>query len=583
LYSSLRRDLSEELFSNIDFYEQALSGKYPDDSLHAELFAAAEEADDDGAENQHGFGKELSPLHVFGLANLLQRPIILYSAPQDFVNSNAGIYLPTRTGQARLPDGKPVGPLLVAWSSPEKRHFVSLIPVSLCDQDSFCIPAKTLPRNPDNDELLVFAYDGAKCQDYMEDGHFLVRGRQPHAEFSIENQVDVWRSLWQDKNPEKNWFFEQAVGQRRRSAMKDLIRQSQMQLWNGDIEEDDEEEEDSQADAATRRVIILRPGGQMMGTSSGGGLQQALFQLANALPDGAGDELLRGFSDAAKASSTADLVESLVDMGFDEVLARKACIATSNQGIEEATHWILASPDTSESEAASPGAVIPATGVKWQSQDPRTGMWVPYDEAVGDSLEEQFQAGQCRGKIIVAGRFFTVDFGEMEQINNMGYGRPIQRVAPTAEAEANSEDARHANAGCDASLEIHDRVTSNVSTAQTDAEAVRGVMASGEEHVADVPMTRSPSLVTGRLDGFIVEKDGEQLLTLSMQHDTDSARSVGGATALIAAPSLVRAVSLQQPAKRQLKTEVLRPPELLRGISAPARLDLGVQFQPQVR
>merc|ERR1712151_287004 len=101
----------------------------------------------------------------------------------------------------------------------------------------------------------------------------------------------------------------------------------------------------------------------------------------------------------------------------------------------EAAHWIVTNMETSETDDAKPKPMSPAMGVKWQSQDPRTGIWMPYDETVADSLEKQYQAGERRGKIVVAGRFFTVDFNAMEQINNMGYGRSIERIAPLAESE----------------------------------------------------------------------------------------------------------------------------------------------------
>ena len=38
----------------------------------------------------HGAAQYMSPLHLFGIANVLRRPLILISAKSDWGNSNSG-------------------------------------------------------------------------------------------------------------------------------------------------------------------------------------------------------------------------------------------------------------------------------------------------------------------------------------------------------------------------------------------------------------------------------------------------------------------------------------------------------------
>ena len=66
----------------------------------------------------------LSDVHVFGLANALRRPIIVYDS---LINSSAGsVYLPT----LNEPSVCIRSPIAVAWSNSAHDHFVSICPVN---------------------------------------------------------------------------------------------------------------------------------------------------------------------------------------------------------------------------------------------------------------------------------------------------------------------------------------------------------------------------------------------------------------------------------------------------------------------
>jgi hypothetical protein len=202
-----------------------------------------------------------------------------------------------------------------------------------------------------------------------------------------------------------------------------------------------ESEEESEA---TESVSLLMPG-KGAGSNASEVLQMSniLSMLATSLSENDAPLLLRGFFDAAKSRGTTlqmepnmSVVQDLTSMGFDDFLARKACVATMNRGLEEALEWMEKNPsEASELGTSSLQSDSPTKSrsrVRWRSEDPRTGQWLDYDEVVADSLEKQFQSGNRMGEIFLADRYFTIDFtpGAMEQINGLGYARSIERVAP---------------------------------------------------------------------------------------------------------------------------------------------------------
>lgn len=84
----------------------------------------------------------LQNIHIFGLANVLRRPIILLdslSGLQSF-GDYSGVFLPVlyRPEDCRGKDGKQNKPLCVAWSSSGRNHFIALVGVK----------GRPLPRLP---------------------------------------------------------------------------------------------------------------------------------------------------------------------------------------------------------------------------------------------------------------------------------------------------------------------------------------------------------------------------------------------------------------------------------------------------
>jgi molybdopterin converting factor small subunit len=113
----LRKSLHEELQTNLDWYKKISAEKYEEKEFDQILHQASEK------------GQHLQFIHVFAMANVLKRPIIIYGSDEDIERYGMGelgvaaLFLPTRHGaqecQAR--------PLALAWSSNYKNHYVPLV------------------------------------------------------------------------------------------------------------------------------------------------------------------------------------------------------------------------------------------------------------------------------------------------------------------------------------------------------------------------------------------------------------------------------------------------------------------------
>jgi hypothetical protein len=129
LYSALRQALTNELINNETFYKHATENMYHHDG-------------DGNYQDQIDWAKPtsravqwLGPLHIFGLANVLKRPIILLDHETNPVpDKNArGLYLPSRFTpeecKASTPDGSVPSPIVISWASPACNHYVCLLHV----------------------------------------------------------------------------------------------------------------------------------------------------------------------------------------------------------------------------------------------------------------------------------------------------------------------------------------------------------------------------------------------------------------------------------------------------------------------
>ena len=123
LYSVLRAALTSELVDNEAFYKSATSGFYHHDG------EGNYDSQIEWARPTSRAGQWMSPLHIFGLSNVLKRPIILLDGrvcPEPGSNGR-GLYLPTRFTPADCTvNGQAPSPILISWSSSDLNHYVCL-------------------------------------------------------------------------------------------------------------------------------------------------------------------------------------------------------------------------------------------------------------------------------------------------------------------------------------------------------------------------------------------------------------------------------------------------------------------------
>jgi len=222
LYEALRIDLVHELTAHVGFYVDALQDFGITEQELAE--AARDAAPTDQGEVEEGIfqqlGVSLSPLHVFALANVLRRPIVLYSAPQDYARSNAGVYLPGRVGPTTGPDDCLLPPVLVSWSSRDLGHFVSLIPIHPLETAGEAMEGRRLVIEPEalprcDGELQVFGpYDEQSCLPYLENNEWALEGRAMPggAVAGLKAEQDRLERRWKASNPSKSWEEECQIG-----------------------------------------------------------------------------------------------------------------------------------------------------------------------------------------------------------------------------------------------------------------------------------------------------------------------------------------------------------------------------------
>ena len=124
LYAVLRTALHAELAENEEFYKRATGGMY-----HYDGEANYSEQVEWAKPTSRG-GEYMTPLHIFGLSNVLKRPIILLDGQIDPVpgSNGRGLYLPTRFSpeECRTTDGSQTCPIVISWSSAALNHYVCL-------------------------------------------------------------------------------------------------------------------------------------------------------------------------------------------------------------------------------------------------------------------------------------------------------------------------------------------------------------------------------------------------------------------------------------------------------------------------
>lgn len=132
-WHALRHGLSSHLTANIERYKEIFKEFYEEEEWEKIIAEAAPDFQPREGE-VHG----LRNIHVFGLANVLRRPIVLLDSLSGIKSSGdySGLFLPAIHPPAACssPDSvtgqmRPHSPIVVAWSNSGRNHFVPLVPI----------------------------------------------------------------------------------------------------------------------------------------------------------------------------------------------------------------------------------------------------------------------------------------------------------------------------------------------------------------------------------------------------------------------------------------------------------------------
>lgn len=68
------------------------------------------------------------------------------------------------------------------------------------------------------------------------------------------------------------------------------------------------------------------------------------------------------------------------------------------------------------------------TAARWHSIDPQTAAVVPYDDKTNELIEQHLKFGTKTISITIGGARYTIDFQQMQQENDRGGCRKIERI-----------------------------------------------------------------------------------------------------------------------------------------------------------
>ncbi|XP_041466903.1 deubiquitinating protein VCPIP1-like isoform X1 [Lytechinus variegatus] len=136
-WHALRTNLKNHFEENLDRYKNMFRD-FVDNSEWPQIIAESDPDYLPGPNEAMG----LQNIHIFGLANILRRPIVLLDSLSglESFGDYSGVFLPVLSTPAECSgkDGKLNKPLCVAWSSSGRNHFIALVGVK----------GRPLPRLP---------------------------------------------------------------------------------------------------------------------------------------------------------------------------------------------------------------------------------------------------------------------------------------------------------------------------------------------------------------------------------------------------------------------------------------------------
>jgi len=118
-YELLRAKMFEELTTHVDWY-RSIAPQFAEEDWER-IFRHAKET-----------GSHLEFMHIFALANVIERPILVYASDKDMAKFGYGesgvaaTFVPSRVGQARCKHC----PVLLAWQTDARNHFVPVVQIA---------------------------------------------------------------------------------------------------------------------------------------------------------------------------------------------------------------------------------------------------------------------------------------------------------------------------------------------------------------------------------------------------------------------------------------------------------------------
>ena len=196
-WHALRHGLYRHLTENINRYKTMFKEFYEEEEWDKIIAEAAPEY-----QPQQGEVHGLRNIHVFGLANVLRRPIVLLDSLSGLKSSGdySGLFLPAiqppsdcRSVDPETKKACPHSPIVVAWSSSGRNHFVPLVPIR--GQPLPKLPPSLCPKVWGVGEDLVKQYAG-----FDADGSVEVCGGKLLSDAYIQKLVKSMETLFFERN-----------------------------------------------------------------------------------------------------------------------------------------------------------------------------------------------------------------------------------------------------------------------------------------------------------------------------------------------------------------------------------------------
>lgn len=193
-WHALRANLKRHLQTELHKYKGLFRDFIHDDEWK-DIIAEADPYFEPPPTSAEGLG--LRNIHLFGLANVLHRPIILLDSVTGMQSCGdyTGIFLPALIPEdlCRSKDNLLNKPLAVAWSSPGRNHFIPLVGIK----------GRPLPRLPHWLIPKAWGIPNEVVKTYVEfdkDGHCLIGGDRCLQEKYIQRLVKAMDELFVKKN-----------------------------------------------------------------------------------------------------------------------------------------------------------------------------------------------------------------------------------------------------------------------------------------------------------------------------------------------------------------------------------------------